>query len=67
MDRRPHSPQHPGEDGPARRKIHDHKSCQACRDQNTNADRQASATQERTRLENMDQETFADHQATSTS
>ena len=44
------------------KKIHDRESCQDRRAQNTNFNRQASDVQERTRVQNMDPETFAAHQ-----
>ena len=67
MDIISHSQSFPVEDEPARKKILDNESCQAGSDQKTNANRQASATQEHTRVEHMDPETFAAHRATHTS
>ena len=57
----------PVEDEPDRKKILDNESCQAGSDQKTNTNRQASATQEHTRVEHMDPETFSAHQTTCTS
>ena len=66
MDQRPCSHQHTGKYGPALKSIHDHKVHKAHRDRNTNGNRQASDSQERTRVENMDPETFATPQETRT-
>ena len=61
MTQRPCIPHRSGEDGPAHKKRHNCESCQACRAQNINANRQASVPQERTRVGKRYPETVAAH------